>query len=358
MCDPVSAGIAMAVGAGASLFGSMKQASAQRDAAQAVADQNQANLRAQNEGFTARTLAGTKQTAAQLAAGQETLAGRNAAFETMREGQRSSLQNYQDTINAQNATAEELRQRGDVASQQLLDATTGQQLADAQERRRLQQQALVAENLPGEQGPATSDPVERAAAARRTAEAATNIRTYGSRIAAADAYGAPAQEVKLAAGDTAYGIMPAVVAEKLLQSGFGARLLPSQASYKSATNIGGAEDTLAAARGQSAIDTAALSYGNETNLANLRQSNEQTEAKNISDQAQANAKAKAAQGSIISSLGNLALYGAGYFGGPSLSGLFSGAEATVPNVARSPLSPLAGIGRSPLSPLGGGIQIN
>jgi hypothetical protein len=297
----------------------MQQAKASTQAAQAVADQNRANQEAQNQGFTARNAAAMQQADTQREVSNQTLAARNQAFDVTRQGQQGAMQRYQEMLDAQNQQAETLRSRGDTASQQLLEATSGQQLADAEERRRMQQEALLAQNMPETEGPTTSDPVERAALARRVAEGATNIRHYGSALARADAYGAPSEEVKLAAADARYGIMPSQAAEKLLTSGSATRLLPSKTQYQQATSMGGAQDVYEQSRGQAGLDTAKLTADNATNIANLAQSNEQRAADNRSAQAQADAAAARAQGAMISSLGNVISYGAGYFGGNPFS---------------------------------------
>src|SRR5262245_46725396 len=96
MCDPISAGIALAVGTGATLYGSAQQSSAARANAQAIADQNQRNLMAQNEGFTARNQAALQQAASQQQVSNETLGARESSFEQTRRGQQEAQQNYYD----------------------------------------------------------------------------------------------------------------------------------------------------------------------------------------------------------------------------------------------------------------------
>ena len=336
MCDPVSAGIATAVGAAASLAGTYMGAQAQRQQSAAIAAANQATLKAQNEGFTQRLQAGLQQTGAQTAAAQETLNARNQAATQMRGQQMQELQRYQDTINAQNAEAERLRSTGDIQAQALLSATNPSSLAQAEEQRRQQSATMLEANLPASPD-ATSpdnatgrDPVVGGALARRTAEAATNIRNYGSRIAQAGSYAAGPQASNLATADTRFGIMPAQNAEQLLRSGSTTRLLPSQMGYQAATGLGQAQDTLISSRGQSALDAAGLSYGNATNLANLGQANQEQIAKNTLAQSEADLAAKKSQAGIISGVGQLGLYGAGmyYGGGSPLSGLFGGLNKT------------------------------
>jgi hypothetical protein len=324
MCDPISAGIASVVGTAASVFGSMQQAKAQQDAAQAVADQNRADQAAQQAGFVQRIQAGNQQTAAQTAASQETLSARSAAADAMRSAQSAALQRYQDTLNAENTQSAALRQTGDTAAQNLVAQTSGPQLDAAQQARLQATQALVGQNVPP--GPTTTDPsgstnavtndlATGGALARRTAEAATNIRNYGAKIAATDAYGAPLQQVGLSSADTAYGIMPARTAAELLSAGSGTRLLPTQVAYQGATGLGSAQDVLLQSKGQGALDTANLTAGNAVDLANLQQSNATTLAANAERQRIADDQAKAAQAGILSGIGKLGAYGGGYFGG-------------------------------------------
>jgi hypothetical protein len=357
MCDPVSIGLA-AVSAATSIYGGIQSAHAQQAQSQAIADQNRATQLAQNEAFTTRNQAALQQTAAQSAASQQSLQDRNTAALQMRQNQMDALKNYQDTINAENAQATALRQTGDAAAQDLLTKTNAPTLADAQTQRQQQAAALLAPRLP--QGPGPTDPAGNDAAtgdlatggalARRTAEAATNIRDYGSRIAAVGSYEAPVQQVGLAITGNRTGIMPAQAAEQLLRAGSTTRLLPSQVDYRAATGMGQAQDLLLQSRGQNALDAASLSYGNATDIANLRQSDADTIAANISAQAQANAKAKAAQAGIIQGIGRIGLYGAGAMGGYGGTGDLLGSQGPVFGTAADQSIAAGG---PPLAPGGG-----
>src|SRR6478609_1211097 len=334
MCDPVSAGIAMAVGAGASLYGSMSSANASRASANAISAQNQATLKAQNEGYTSRLNASLAAIPAQENASREILTSRDSAASQMRAAQQKALDNYDATLKAENAQAESLRKTGDAAAQTLLANTDAQSLQGAQGDWKTEAANLLAPSQAP--GPAPTDPngtdavqgdaVQGAASARRTAEAATNVRNYGSKIAQVGSYAAPINRVNLGISENKAQIMPAQQADELLRSGSAARLLPSHVAYTSATGLGGALDTLLQSKGQNALDAAKLSYGNATELANLKQADEETLAKNKGAQAIANADYAKTQAGVISGLGNLATYGAGYYGGDalksSLSGLF------------------------------------
>lgn len=315
MCDPVSMGIAAAAGAAASIGGTILSSRASSQQASAIQAQNQALNNAQNQAFTQRLNAGYAQTAAQTAASSQTLSDRAAAANNMRAQQMDALKNYQDTINAQNAQAETLRQTGDTAAQQLVQQTDPQALAAAQQQQQAQASTLLNQQGPQTSNPSTGDPATNAAIARRTAEAATNIRNYGSKIATVSSYDAPMRAVNLAIQANKGQIMPAQQAEQLLRSGSATRLLPTQLEYTGATATGNAADALISSRGQNALDAASLVYGNTTDIANLRQSNADVLAKNTLDQTTANLAAQKANAGIISGLGNLGLYGAGYFAG-------------------------------------------
>jgi len=363
MCDPVSIGLGIA-GAGLSLYGATQQASAAKQQQQAIADANAANQRSQQEGFVARNQAAQQQTAAQLAASEQTMEARNNAATQMRQAQSDAMQRYQDVLKAENEQADTLRQTGDTAAQQLLQSTNAQQLQQTQAQREQEQAQLAAGGVPqtppgpdvtdpsGSTNAVTNDLVAGGAAARRTAEAATNIRQYGARIARADAYGAPLQWVGLNIADTGYGIMPAEVADRLLRGGSGTRLLPTQIAYGGATSLGQAQDQLLQSHGERALEGAALSYGNAKDLADLRQSNEETATKNTELQAEANASAKASTGKIISGIGGLALQGAGYFagqGGVPAGSLFGSQGPIFGSAADASIA----AGGPPLAPGGG-----
>ena len=371
MCDPVSIGVA-AISAGVSLYGSMQQANAAKAQQQAIADQNRAELQAQNQGFTQRIQAAQQQTEAQTAAMQETISARSQAENQMRQAQMSAMKNYQDVLDAENQQATALRQTGDTAAQQLVDATNAQNLAKAQADQAAQTQTAAQVGVPttptgpgptdpsGNTNAVTNDLAQGGALARRTAEAATNIRNYGAKIAALQGYSAPIEQVGLATADTKYGIMPAEAADQLLRGGSPTRLLPTQVAYQGAGNLGQAQDALLQSKGQSALDAAGLSYGNAVDLANLQQSNADTIASNIEKQKQADAAAQAAQGKIISGIGQLGLYGAGYLSGGGLGGAPSGwaagtgaGEGIYTNLATGATTDLPGVS---LPGIGGAIK--
>jgi hypothetical protein len=85
--------------------------------------------------------------------------------------------------------------------------------------------------------------------------------------------------------------------------------------FRGAGEMGQVQDTMIQSRGQSALDTAGLSYGNAVNIANLGQQDAETIARNRSAQAAQDAAYGQQVGGIISGIGNLGLYGAAYYGG-------------------------------------------
>lgn len=326
MCEPISAGIAAGLGTAASIYGATSSAGAAQDAAAATARSNQQMRDAQNTAFNQRMAATGRQTDAQRASMQQTMADRNAAAALMRQEQTRAVNANQANLAEENARAEALRREGDTQAQRLLTDTDAQAMEKMEQQRIAAQNLLLDQNMPTigpGPGPGPTSPTDdngmstgtRAALARRGAEAATNIREYGSKFANLAAYNAPMFGVGQAVAENKFGIMPAQAADTLLRTGAPIRALPSQIAFRSAGAEGGAMDELIRSRGQSELDTASLQYGNETGIANLGQQNAYTTAKNTSDQARADAAYKQAIAGIYSQLGNAAIQGAGYFGG-------------------------------------------
>ena len=360
MCDPVSlaaAGTAFTaalpyitaatavVGAGTALEGSMQSAKAQSSAANAISQQNLATQQAQNQGFTERNQAAQQQTAAQFSAEQQTLAQQQEAAQQMRAQQSSALSGTSNTLAALNTQEDQLRQVGDQGAQDLLSQTSGPALQAAQQGQVAEASALLQPGLasatagPSATDPSggtnpisadagSNDPAMASALARRTAEAATNIRQYGSKIADLASYSAPTQATNIAITGNRTGIMPAEDADQLLRSGASTMLLPSQVAYQTATNEGGAMNTLLQNEGQNRLDAASLAAGNATDIANLGQGDATTIAANQAAQAKANAAYNASIGSLISGIGNLGVQAGAQYGG--LSTLFGTGAAVSP----------------------------
>ena len=332
MCEPISLTTAIglgaaALGAGASVYGAVQSSNAQKSAANAISAQNQATSQAQQQAFNQRMQASLAQTAGQTSAMEQTFQDQQAAAAQSGQAQMGALKSYQDVLDTENTQAENLRASGDQQAQQLLDQTNAASLAKAQQDQQTQAATLLAANMPpapagpqptdpsGGTNAVANDPANQAAGARRTAEAATNIRDYGSKIGALSAYDAPTQAVNLAVQANKTGIMPAETADYLLRSGSNTRLLPSQVAYQAATGEGQTQLGLIASKGQNALDAAGLSYGNATDIANLGQSDADTLAANKAAQAKQDAAYQQSLGGIVSGVGNLGLYGAAYYGG-------------------------------------------
>ena len=318
----ISAAAAVA-GTGASLYGATQSSAAQAKAANAIAAQNQATQQAQNLAFGQRLAAGNAQTDAQTAAMQQTMADRNAATAQMRTAQSSAQDQQKAVLDAENQQQDALRARGDQAAQDLLAQTSQPTLAAGQTNAQNQAALLLGQVAPS--GPQPNDPrgtgddtATKNAVSRRLAEAATNVRNYGSKVAAVNAYSQPTFDVNQAITDNKTGIMPATTAESLLRAGSATRLLPSQIAYRNAGDLGAAMDELIRSRGQGALDTASLSYGNATDIANLGQSDATTLAANKAAQIKQDAAFQQSLGGIVSGVGQLGLYGAGYLGGNPL----------------------------------------
>jgi hypothetical protein len=327
------AAITAGLSAATSLTGTLISSNAAKASAEATAKSNWETQQAQAQGFYSRNAATSAQTAAEQAAQDQTLASRSTALEQTRAAQSAAIQRQQDILDAENQQAESLRSQGDTAAQTLLQQTSAPNLQAASDTSQQEAAALLSGVMPS--SPAGTDPAtgtvstrddsSTSALARRAAEAATNIRDYGSKIGKVQSYQAPLYGVSQAISENKAGIMPASVASQLLQSGSDILLLPAKEQYSGATGYGSALDTALQERGQNALDLAKLQYTDDTALATLKQSNATTLAANEAAQAKANASAAQSTGSIISGLGNLGLMTAGYIGGGGkLSNLFGG----------------------------------
>jgi hypothetical protein len=337
-----------AIGTGASLYGAAQSSNAQSKAADAIRQQNLATSQAQQQAFNQRMQAANAQTAGQTAAMEQSFQDQQAASRQTGQAQMAALKSTQDVLQTENTQADNLRQAGDTQAQLLLGQTNPAALAAAQKSQQDQATALLAQNMPAPAGPQATDPsggtnavgndpANRAASARRTAEAATNIRDYGSKIATLSAYDAPTNAVNLAVSANKTGIMPAETADYLLRSGSGTRLLPSQVAYQAATGEGNTQLNLIGSRGQNALDAAGLSYGNAVDIANLGQSDATTLAANKAAQAKQDAAYQQSLGGIVSGVGNLGLYGAAMYGGLGKSLLPGQPPAYVPTAADNKL---------------------
>jgi hypothetical protein len=264
-----------------------------------------------------------------------------------RAAQNAALDRQNQTVNAENQTADQLRAAADARAQELLQSTAAPGVFDKSQQGAQDQAAmlLAASQAPGPTGPAATDPsgsgastsvndpVMKTALARRMGIAAANIRQYGSDIARVASYGQPLHDTGQAVTENQTAIMPTQAAEKLLAGGSNIRLLPSQIAYRNATDYGGAVDQLIQQRAAGENQYAGLQYGNTTGSANLRQSDADTQAANAAAQAKADAQWQQQVAGLYSGIGQLGLYGAGRYGPailPGASGL--PAATTAPKI--------------------------
>lgn len=314
MCSPA---LALAgVGLAASIGGGIMSSNAQSKAAGAIREQNTTDFLAQNQAFNQRITAGNAQTDAQLEAARQTMADRNASFTQMRDAQIAAQQRQQQILDAENQTADTLRQTGDTQAQTLLQNTNQQALQQGQADVAAHANLLLDQNAPS--GPAPTDPQGTAgdsatgqAIARRMAQASSNVRTYGAKAADLQSYQQPVQDIGMAILNNKYGIMPAQQAETLLRSGSNTRLAPAQVAFRNAGDIGAATDQLIASRGQGALDAASLKYSNAVTGSNLAQSDTDTIAANKANQIKQDAAFQQQVAGLVSGVGQLGLYGAG-----------------------------------------------
>ena len=316
------AAIAAATSAAAGIGGTIMSAQAQSNAASAVARQNWLTTQAQNQAFYERNAAAQRQTSAQQAVQDQALSDRMIASTQTQQAEQAALKRQQDILAAETQQQQAQTQQGDVAAQDLLARTNAEQLQGSQDRAKAQMMALLTggggDRPLGPQGTSpTDDPATTGATARRLAEAATNIRNYGSKVAQTASYAQPMQDVGQAITGNQIGIMPTAIAAKLLHSGSDTRLLPATVQYLGAQQQGGTMQDVISSRQQAGLNLAGLEYGNSVAASNLRQQDIDTLAGNQAAQAQENAKAQQSLGQLVSGIGNLGLYATGYyFGGP------------------------------------------
>jgi actin-related protein len=315
MCDPVSIGIG-ALSAVTSLAGTVMASKASQASANAITEQNRATTAAQNAGFYSRNAASVAQTTAQTQAQEQTLSDRAASSAQTYQAEQDAINARNRVLTNENTQADQIRAAADAQAQTLLDQTNQAKLNQAQTGSQTQAAALLAQTTP--QGPGPTDPtggtdtVTQGAVARRLAEASSNVRDYGAKVAAVQSYAKPLSDIGEAIAANKVGIMPQQQAYSLLSSGSNIRLLPYETAYTGAQSLGSSMDDIIKARGQSALDTASLVYNDATANANLEQSDATTIAANTAAQAKANAAYDQSVGNTISGLGNLGLYGAGY----------------------------------------------
>ena len=307
-------------GLGLSIFGASKSAKAAKAAAEAIARENEEKTRAQNQGFTARMAATDAQTTGEVAAQTGMLEDKGRIAEAMRTSQRGALEGREKVLGGLNAQQEYLRSIGFASADQLMDRTSGANLAQSQQDWQDQAATLLdASNLaplsgadqPGGTG---DDPYTKAALKRRAAESAATIRKFGSLAAKVNSYAAPMNLVGNAVQESQTGIMPAQVASKLFQDSAPTLLAPSEVAWDNAGRFGEASMDVADQRGTNALGIAGLQYKNSTDIADLVQANRTTTAGNVSAQAQADAAYKAAIAGIYSGIGSTLMQGAGQYG--------------------------------------------
>lgn len=337
---PYIAATSAAVGVGSTVYGATQSSAAQSRAADAVRQQNITAQQAQNQAFQERSAATRRQGDAQFGTAQRETQDRTVAAQAMRTGQAAALERQRQTLEAENATAEQLRGQGDARARELLAATSGQ----VQDQSQQGYQDRAAEILAATQADtpmspeatnpdgsgaesSTNDGATKVALARRMGLAAANVRQYGKDLARVGSYGQPFADTSQAIQANQGGIMPAQNAARLLASGAGTRLLPSQMAYTGATNTGQSEDALIRQRAAQENQLAGLDFGNTTGLANLGQTDTTTDAANKTRQATSDAEWQKQIGGLFAGLGSLGSYGAGMYG-PNLRTAFSPTKPT------------------------------
>lgn len=327
MCDPATALSAVAGGTnmGAAVFG----ANAQSKAAQAQADANFQAMQAQNAGFFARNQAAQQALAATSQAQRTAQDATNASFADMRSQQAAALDSRASTLADENTQADAIRQGADAQQAQLLNNTSGQNLAASQAAdyaNRVAGMAPAADNI------TTAAPLQAGGAdtkqayAGRLAEAAANVRSYGQKLAQVASYTAPLTTVGQSITQEQGGIMPLAQANQLLQSGQTTRLLPSETAYQIAGSENQAKQAAIGSDLQGAKNVITAAQSGADSVADLSQQGTTQLAANKATQAGMEAAAKSQLAALIGQAGNMASYGSQRYAG-SINGAFGAGAA-------------------------------
>jgi hypothetical protein len=321
MCE--AATIISAIGVGLSVAGTAYGASQQAAAADAQKQANFQNMVSSNNAFWARNQNARQELDQEGTAQRTAQNAQEQAFQTQRQGQANALQQRGQVVQQENQTAADIRSQADKTQGQLLGQTSGPALTDAQAQEaasRQQSFAPIAQNIQtttpfGTEGGNQDGGPSRQAFASRLAEAADAVRNYGKQVAQVASYTAPLNTVQQAVTNANTGLMPTAVANQLLQSGQGVRLLPSEAAYGIAGTEGQQTQQAIQSNLQGQMGVLKNRYAGQESVIGLGQTNAETIANNKATAAASDAKVGQSVGSLISSAGNLAAYGGQRFGG-------------------------------------------
>jgi hypothetical protein len=309
---PAATAIALA-GLATSAAGAGYSAYAQNQASNAQQRANDQAISAQNAGFWSRNASAKTQLDAQASAQETAQAAQKGAFDNLRSKQSAALDSRDTAVAAENQAADDIRARADAARATLLDNTTSTamdtaQAADAANRTAMV--APVAQNVQETSALGSPGETTKQAYASRLHDAATKVRDYGQRLATVSSYTAPLTTVSQAISDEQAQLMPVAAANRLLQSGQSARILPSQTAYNIAGSEAGTQNDMIAAALKGDLNVAGTRFQGDNDVANLRQGNTTQISRNAAAEAESRAKQDQALGAIISSVGNIGAYGA------------------------------------------------
>ena len=339
MCvDPVTgafslAATAAAISAATAVGGTLYSASESQAATDAQRRSNQVTLDAQNAGFWSRNQDARTRLAAEGTAQTTAQGKQQQAFGETQDAQRDAFGDRARTIDAENTSADAIRQEADQQQQSLIDHTNAQRLTQSQADKEAQINAGVApvaaniETASPLGGGGDSSGTKQAYAAR-LASAAGNVRDYGKRLATVASYTAPLTTVGTEIANEKAGIMPAAMANQLLQSGQQIRLLPSETAYRAAGTQGAAKQGSIAAALQGDLGVAKTQYEGGVDTANLQQAGAKTLAENAAIAAKEKATQAKSIGDVISGVGSIGAYASGRYS-DYLNGLGGGSSAAL-----------------------------
>jgi hypothetical protein len=328
MCTPALA--IAAVSAAATIGGAIMSSSNQASVANAQMSAARNTQIAQNTGFMERLQAQADQQQRDYASQTAAIQARQDAQSQLEQSQNAAIQSREQQIASSNQSAQQIAAQ---AQQTTADAQKQVDLQSAQKAQQAQIMQLAAspQGAPaGAAGPTASDPnaaptatptnETASAIATRMAQAAAATRDYASRRATAASYAAPLAQLGQVTTNLNTASLPLADRERQIQAALPIQLGPSTTAYQTSSNYYKNLLDVIQARTQGRLAVSGAIGQGDINNADLQQADMANAAQNQAAIAAWKAASDPLPG-ILSGIGQVGSYGAGYLGaGSSLFG--------------------------------------
>jgi hypothetical protein len=336
MCTPAL--LIAGVSAAATVGGAIMSSSAQANVANAQMNAARQTQIAQNTGFMQRLSAQADQNQRDYATQQSAIQARGQAQQDLETSQNAAVAERERQIASSNQQSQQV---GSQAQQAVADAAKQVDLQNAQKAQQAQIQQLAASQprggAPGT-GPnaappdASGNPAAVAAPtsnetasaiATRLAQAAAATRDYAGARATLASYAAPIAQLAQTTTNLNTASLPLADRERQLQTALPIQLEPSTTAYGTARNYYKNLLDVIQTRTQGRLNVSSAIGQGDINNADLQQADISNAAQNQAARAAWQAASNPLPG-ILSGIGQVVSYGAGYLGaGQGLSNLFT-----------------------------------